>query len=285
MSARHVWAAFWARPFGMPVPPNLFGLAAFGALGALLDPAFLLIGAGLEVAYLLALSASPRFRAAVDGARGGDRQAEGRDQRHQAVWARLARVDQESQAALEARCDEILETLAQRGATSTHADGLARLAWMHLRLLAAREALERVMAGGAAEAGALEAQAAALATRLAAPGLPEELERTLAQQAEVIGQRREAHAEAARRRERVQAELERIRQQVSLVREQVLLATDEAGVASSVDSLSASLDDASRWLSDQQELLGGLDDLTAPPPSSLLGRSRRRTSTSTGASA
>ncbi|MBK9516374.1 MAG: hypothetical protein IPO09_03275 [Anaeromyxobacter sp.] len=285
MSARHVWAAFWARPFGMPVPPNLFGLAAFAALGALLDPAFLLIGAGLEVAYLLALSASPRFRAVVDGARGDDRQAGQRDQRHQAVWARLARVDQEAQAALEARCDEILETLAQRGATSTHADGLARLAWMHLRLLAAREALERVMAGGAAEAGALEAQAAALATRLAAPGLPEELQRTLAQQAEVIGQRREAHAEAARRRERVQAELERIRQQVSLVREQVLLATDEAGVASSVDSLSASLDDASRWLSDQQELLGGLDDLTAPPPSSLLGRSRRRTSTSTGASA
>lgn len=280
MSARHVWAAFWARPLGMPVPPNLFGLAAFAALGALLNPGFWLIGAGLEVAYLLALSRSPRFRAAVDAAAAGDRSAGARDDRHQALWARLARPDQEAQGALEARCDEILEVLAQRGAASSHAEGLARLAWMHLRLLAAREALERVVAGGAAEGHALSAQAAALAKRLSEPGLAEELRRTLTQQAEVIGSRRAAHAEAAARRERVQAELERIRQQVALVREQVLLATDEAGVASSVDALSSSLDDASRWLTDQQELLGGLDDLTSPPPTTLLGRSRRARSAS-----
>jgi hypothetical protein len=283
MSARHLWAAFLARPFGMPVPPNLFGLATFGLLGAFLNPGFWLIGAGLEVAYLVALSGSARFRAAVDAAGGGDRAAGALDARHRAVWARLARVDQESQAALEARCDEILETLGPARA-STHAEGLARLAWMHLKLLAAREALEQVMAGGAAEATGLEAQARKLGARLAAPDLPEELKRTLEQQAEVIQARRDGHAEAARRRERVQAELERIRQQVSLVREQVLLASDEAGVTSSVDSLSASLDDASRWLSDQQELLGGLDDLTSPPPSTLLGRSRRGRTT-TGESA
>ncbi len=279
MSARHVWAAFWARPLGMPIPPNLFGLAAFGALGALLNPGFWLIGAGLEVAYLLALSRSARFRAAVDAA-AGPRTSGARDERHQALWAQLPRPDQEAQGALEARCDEILEVLAQRGATSTHAEGLARLAWMHLRLLAARQALEKVAAGGAAEGHALSAQAAALARRLAEPGLPEELKRTLTQQAEVISSRQAAHAEAGARRERVQAELERIRQQVALVREQVLLATDEAGVASSVDALSSSLDDASRWLTDQQELLGGLDDLTSPPPTTLLGRSRRGRSAS-----
>lgn len=283
MSARHLWAAFWARPLGMPVPPNLFGLAAFGLLGALVNPGFWLIGAGLEVAYLAALARSARFRAAVDAAGSGDRAGAALDARHRAVWSRLARVDQEAQAALEGRCDEILETLGPDRA-STHAEGLARLAWMHLKLLAAREALERVMAGGAAEATSLDAQARALAARLAAADLPEALKRTLEQQAEVIQARRDGHVEAARRRERVQAELERIRQQVSLVREQVLLATDEAGVASSVDSLSASLDEASRWLTDQQELLGGLEDLTAPPPLTLLGRSRRARTT-TGESA
>lgn len=274
MSARHLWAAFWARPLGMPVPPNLFGLAAFGLLGALLNPGFWLVGAGLELAYLVGLSSSARFRATVDAGGAGGRAAGVRDARHQALWGRLARVDQEAQGALEERCDEILETLGQDRAAA-HADGLARLAWMHLKLLAAREALERVMAGGAAEAQALEAQARSLEARLAAKDLPEELRRTLEQQAEVIRERREGHAEAARRRERVQAELERIRQQVSLVRERVLLASDEAGVTSSVDALSASLDEASRWLSDQQELLGGLDDLTAPPPGTLLGRTRR----------
>lgn len=283
MSARHVWAAFWARPLGMPVPPNLFGLAAFGLLGAFLNPGFWLIGAGLEVAYLLGLSRSARFRAAVDadGAAAGG--AGRREARHQALWSRLARVDQEAQGALEARCDEVLETLGPERAAS-HADGLARLAWMHLKLLAAREAVERVMAGGAAEAASLEAQARRLEERLASPDLAEELRRTLAQQVEVIRARRDGHAEAARRRERIQAELERIRQQVSLVREQVLLASDEAGVTSSVDSLSASLDEASRWLADQQELLGGLDDLAAPPPRTLLGRSRQGRTT-TGESA
>ena len=27
------WAAFNAKPLGMPVPPNWFGIAAFGLLG------------------------------------------------------------------------------------------------------------------------------------------------------------------------------------------------------------------------------------------------------------
>lgn len=274
MRARHLWAAFWARPLGMPVPPNLFGLAAFGLLGALLDPGYWLVGAGLELAYLVGLASSARFQAAADAAGAGDRAAGALDGRHQEVWTRLARVDQEAQAALEARCDEILQTLGPARAAA-HADGLARLAWMHLKLLAARASMERVMAGGAAEAGALEAQARSLSGRLAAPGLQEELRRTLEQQAEVIRERQDGHAEAARRRERVQAELERIRQQVALVREQVLLASDEAGVTSSVDALSASLDEASRWLGEQQELLGGLDDLTSPPPRTLLGRTRR----------
>lgn len=280
MSARHVWAAFWARPLGMPVPPNLFGLAAFALLGAFLNPGFWLLGAGLELAYLAGLSSSARFRAAVDAEGAPGRAAGERDARYAAAFGRLARVDQEAQGALEARCQEILETLGPERAAA-HADGLARLAWTHLKLLVARGALERVMAGGAAEAGALEAQARSLEARVAAGGIGDDLKRTLEQQAGVIRERREGHAEAARRRERVQAELERIRQQVSLVREQVLLAAGEGGVAGSVDALSASLDEASRWLTDQQELLGGLDDLTAPPPGTLAG-GRRRGRTSTG---
>ncbi|HKE95227.1 MAG TPA: hypothetical protein VKB34_13025, partial [Povalibacter sp.] len=87
----------------------------------------------------------------------------------------------------------------------------------------------------------------------------------------VIRSRREAHADAQRRRELVDAELERLRQQVSLVREQALLATDEHSVASSLDALSASLNEANRWLKEQRELFAGLDDLTDEPvPAELL---------------
>ena len=59
-------AAFNARPFGMPIPPNWFGVVAFALLGAFVNPGFWLIGAGLEGLYLWALSKNPRFRALVD---------------------------------------------------------------------------------------------------------------------------------------------------------------------------------------------------------------------------
>src|SRR5512142_158391 len=58
--------AFHARPLGMFVPPNWIGLAAFGMLG-FLNPGFWLIGAGLESAYLFALSTSERFQRYVRG--------------------------------------------------------------------------------------------------------------------------------------------------------------------------------------------------------------------------
>ena len=67
MSVARYWlAAFNARPFGMPVPPNWFALAAFGLLGAFVNPGFWIVGAGLELAYLSWLGGSKRFRNAID---------------------------------------------------------------------------------------------------------------------------------------------------------------------------------------------------------------------------
>ena len=59
-------AAFNARPLGMPIPPNWFGIAAFGLLGALVNPGLWLIGLGLEGIYLWSLSRNQRFRNTVD---------------------------------------------------------------------------------------------------------------------------------------------------------------------------------------------------------------------------
>ena len=72
MSAKRSYlaAAFNARPLGMPVPPNWFGVAAFALLGALVNPGLWLIGLGLEGLYLWTLSRHPRFRATVDAEQG-----------------------------------------------------------------------------------------------------------------------------------------------------------------------------------------------------------------------
>ena len=63
-------AAFNAKPLGMPIPPNWFGIAAFGLLGALVNPGLWLIGLGLEGLYLWTLSRNQRFRNAIDAQSG-----------------------------------------------------------------------------------------------------------------------------------------------------------------------------------------------------------------------
>jgi hypothetical protein len=271
MSARRSYlaAAFNARPFGMPVPPNWFGVAGFVLLGALLNPAFLLIGAGVEGLYLWTLSRNERFRATVD-AEGGKQNF---DSRYGSLISTLDNASRQLQEGIEYQALEIVELLARTGATESQITDVRQMAWLHLKLLAARASMLEVISSADREKRALEEQERRVIERLSGTDVSDELRRSLEQQLNVIRSRREAHADAQRRRELVDAELERLRQQVSLVREQALLATDEHSVASSLDALSASLNEANRWLKDQRELFAGLDDLTdEPPPAEMLQR-------------
>jgi hypothetical protein len=264
-------AAFNARPFGMPVPPNWFVIAGFALLGALVNPGFWLIGAGVEGLYLWALSRNARFRSVVDagalrtGAGGSDANS-----RYSMLLQSLGQRSLDLQRELEQKAGEIVTLLKRIGANETQIADVQQMAWLHLKLLAARASLEQVMSVANRDREELETQEKNVSTRLAAAEADADLKRSLAQQLEVIRSRRAAHADAGRRCTLVDAELERLRQQVSLVREQALLATDEQSVATSLDALSASLNEANRWLKDQQEIFAGLDDLTDEPPPELL---------------
>jgi hypothetical protein len=268
-------AAFNARPFGMPVSPNWFGIAAFGLLGAFVDPGFWLMGAGLEGLYLWALMRSARFRAGVD--------AEGRpapswDSRYEALVAHLDGEASGVQDALEEKAAEIVELLARSGAHESQITQVRQMAWLHLKLLAARGSFLVVIEAADREQRDLEEKERRIDARLRAGDADDAddgLRRSLEQQLALIRSRRTAHADAERRRELVEAELERLRQQVSLVHEQALLATDEQSVGQSLDSVSASLNEANRWLKDQRELFAGLDALTDEPPPAELLRPRR----------
>jgi hypothetical protein len=269
MSAQRSYlaAAFNAKPFGMPIPPNWFGVAAFALLGTFINPGFWLIGAGLEGLYLWALSRNTRFRATVDATGGKVNWGA----RYGALISTLDNASRQLQEGIEYQSAEIVDLLARTGATESQSDDVRQMAWLHLKLLAARASMLQVIASADRDKRALEDQERRVIERLAAQDLTDELRRSLEQQLNVLRSRREAHADAQRRRELVDAELERLRQQVSLVREQALLATDEHSVASSLDALSASLNEANRWLKDQRELFAGLDDLTdEPPPAELL---------------
>lgn len=268
----YVAAAFNAKPLGMPIPPNWFGIAAFGLLGALLSPGFLLIGAGLEAAYLYWLSRNQRFRRAVDAA---NWQADPVDQRYQGLLDQIDKSARARQSQVEARASDILRGLQASPMMSGHADSLEQLVWLHLRLLAARASVARVVETASKESVALDAQEAQIVARLQDPSLSPELRRSLEQQKSVIDARQAAHVDAGNRLEHIEAELSRIDQQMALIREQTLLASNQDDLGGALDALSASFNEANRWLSSQRDLLGAFDSME---PQRLPERVLRRAS-------
>jgi hypothetical protein len=261
-------AAFNARPLGMPIPPNWFGIATFGLLGALINPGLWLIGLGVEGFYLWTLSKNARFRATVDAAAGvTDSSAQ-----YDNLLAHLDSTAQSRQYEIETEAAEIVQLLQRSDAHGSQIGDVRQMAWLHLKLLAARAAFLEVIKVADRERKSLDDEEKRCSARLAA-SVDEELRRSLEQQLEVIKSRRAAHADAERRMELVDAELGRLRQQVSLVREQALLATDENNMATSLDALSASLNEANRWLKDQRELFAGIV-MDEPPPADMLASKR-----------
>jgi len=268
---KYLWAAFNARPFGMPVPPNWFGVAAFGLLGALVNPGLWLVGLGVEGLYLWTLTRNERFRATVDAQAGVNDSTS----RYESMLAQMDSESQSHQYAIEREAAEIVSLLQRSEAHASQIGDVRQMAWLHLKLLAARASLEEVADAAERERKALDDQQKRCKDRLAAGDVDDDLRRSLEQQLQVIESRTQAHRDAKRRLELVDAELARLRQQVSLVREQALLSTDENNMAQSLDALSASLNEANRWLKDQHELFSGLDDFTDEAPPADLLASRR----------
>lgn len=269
----YLWEAFKARPLGMPIPPNWFGIAAFGLLGALVNPGLWLIGLGLEGIYLWSLSRNQRFRNTVDAAAG----ITDSTSRYEALLANLDSAAQAHQYEVEREAAEIVNLLQRSGEHASQVGDIRQMAWLHLKLLAARDSFDEVISVADRERRSLDEQERRCRDRLAASDTDEELRRSLEQQLEVIKSRQDAHRDAKRRRELVDAEIARLRQQVSLVREQALLATDENTMAQSLDAVSASLNEANRWMRDQRDIFAGLDHFTDEPPPADLLASRRAT--------
>lgn len=266
--ARRLWAAFTARPLGMPIPPNFFGLAAFGLLGAFLSPGFWLLGAGLEVAYLGWLANHRRFIATLEAE---DAVEDPGERRYRALLEALPENRRNRQQSLERRARDIVALLDADPIMRTHTDSIEQLVWLHLRMLHAGVAIAQVLATARDDATRLQQQEDAIDARLAVADLDPELRRSLEQQKQVIDARQAAHAQAALRAERIDAELARIDQQVALIREHALLSSDEQRIGSSLDALTAAFNEADRWLSSQRDLVGALDlDDTASLPKRVL---------------
>ncbi len=272
----YVAAAFNARPMGMFVAPNWIGLATFGMLGVL-NPGFWVLGAGLEVGYLLTLATNHRFQRTVSARPLSASRGEWND-RINRLTGRLQADDRERHEALAARCRGIIDLQTHGGAEIPHgietqADSLGRLSWTFLRLLVARATIATVVADD--EAGVLETRVKALEREAADESAPSDLRRSLSGQAEILNQRIAQRTEARHKLAFIDAELARIEEQVELIREQAALSTDPELLSRRIDEIAATLGGTGQWIRDQQQVYGAMEDLlTEPPPLSVDARAK-----------
>ncbi|HXW08120.1 MAG TPA: hypothetical protein VD833_23015 [Vicinamibacterales bacterium] len=260
-------AAFNARPLGMFVAPNWIGVGAFGLLG-LLNPGFWVMGAGLELGYLLLLATNPRFQRLV-AARPLTAATAEWNQRIQKLLARLDTADRRLYEALALRCRSIIDLQLHHSASTppgleTQADSLGRLSWMYLRLLVARRTIQHVLGGS--DHAELQKRIAALERQQRSEELSDELRRSLSGQVEILNQRLRQRADGGRKLAFIDAEIERIAQQVELIREQAALSTDPELLSRRIDEITATLGTTGQWIREQQQVYGAMDDLLMEPP-------------------
>ncbi len=267
----YIKAAFNARPMGMFVAPNWIALLGFGLLG-LWNPAFLLFGAAGELAYLYLLSTNRRFQNYVDGTQLRGAASESKE-KLVALLQQLPEPERQRYRLLERRCQTILEQ--QHAGADAMADlqsqgeGLGRLLWIYLRLLASRQAFARLLREvvGAERLGeSLDRRAQRIEAKLRSEGLSEDLRKSLTSQMEILQQRAKTQREAQDKLAFLDAELSRIEQQVELIREQAVLSTDPAAVSSRIDRIAAELSGTNQWIRDQQRVHGQLEEVLEEPP-------------------
>ena len=263
----YVSAAFNARPFGMFVPPNWIGIAAFGLLGVV-NPGFWILGAGVELGYLAFIATNARFQRLVN-ATGSSGAARDWQRRVEGLISRLDAADRRRYEALAARCRTILEPQSH-GSTAleglqVQSEGLSRLLWMYLKLLVARQAIGRVV-DEAEAGGSIERRLRDVEAQLERRDTGDDLRRSLSSQLEILRQRVAQQSEARQKMVFLDAELVRIQEQVELIREQAALSTDPERLSERIDEIAATLGGTAQWIRDQQQVYGAMEDLVADPP-------------------
>jgi hypothetical protein len=256
----YIFAAFNARPWGMPLPPNWAMIAGFGLLG-FLEPGLWIVGLGVELLYLFTLATSSRFQRWVTGKKLASSVKDWQTQLNQEL-SKLNSADRRNYEALAMRARAILQQQGGDPASlKAQAEGLSRLMWIYLRLLMTKRRIEAVIEEAMTE---LERK---LELQMASPKITEDVRKSLSGQLEIVRQRLRSQREAREKLAFLNAELSRVQQQVELIREQAVLTTDPATVSQNIDHIAATLSGTTEWIQEQQKIYGSMEDLlTEPPP-------------------
>lgn len=255
-------AAFNARPWGMFLPPNWLGLAAFGILG-FWEPGFWMLGAGLEMGYLLVLSHQPRFRALVDGEALLTKRLSA-EKTQLLELARLDKARQERFRGLQKKCSRILEDqhlTSDSSLQQIQRDGLGRLQSIHLKLLLVQADMEKMLAESGTDPEFLHAKIENLKAQIESEPTSSELNKSRSAQMEILEKRFRALREGGEKLRFAESELTRIEEQVALIGDEVRLASAPEAIGSQIDRISDGLEETNHWLSEQRKLFADSENI------------------------
>jgi hypothetical protein len=243
---RYLAAAFGVRPRipGLGAfPVNLAGVAAFAAAG-LANPAFWLIGLGVETAFLFGLASNSRFRAVVD-ARGLAPAPERPAPTYEELLRQVGQPERRRLEHLQELLGKILGLYAQFQVdefTSSHnRDALRTLASHFGRLLVAKQNIGRFWDGDPREIGE---EIAGLAVDLKKDGLSPELRASKTRTLEILQARLENQKRKDQALEEIEAELRRIEAQFELALENAAMSAQPSSVSADLNFDLSQLDAA-----------------------------------------
>ncbi len=222
---------------------NALAALGFTILG-LGHPAFWLLGAGLETAYLAALASNPRFQRLIDAqnrSQGALQAQESRDELIQKLdppaRKRLILVEEKSK--------RILQLAREAGASAfdleSQRDALDRILWTYLKLLAGRRHVEA--SRSEATEGDLKRKIADLERNLAAAGESSSLRESQAATLKILQQRLSNLGRFEQTLKQVDSDLARMEAQVDLALENAGLRGSGAAVMANLELASQILDD------------------------------------------
>lgn len=249
------------------VPVNWLYMLGVGVAG-LVNPGFLLIGAGLEVAYLFMVAQDPRFRkwmeAIQEAEASGDYLAKKR-----AMLSGLSHERQQRYLTLEKSCAQLFRAGQNQGPTAQAAvDGVNQLLWVFLKLLVSSQMLE--MHVKSAPRRQIESEIANYQREYdaaAADPAREKIAASLKSTLDIAKKRLANLDTASTQGQFIQAELLRIEQQVALMVQESVLNKDSGALTDRVDDVMGSFTQTHEWMKANAEILGPIqDDLESPPP-------------------
>lgn len=251
----------WRVPLLGKMPLNAIGLGAFVVAG-IANPGFWLLGAALEVAYVMGLASSQRFQKVVQGQRLMAQQ-ETFEQKMYRNYNRLSAQSKSRYQRLYESCGRILgitEALQEddlAGMRGVRSGGLTQLLAIFLRLLTSRELVGDTLSR--IDRRKLEEESQQLEERLAKEPEDSPLRRALQGTLDIQKKRLENFLRAEQSRVLIDAELERIEQHVVLIGEEAATTGNAEDFSTRLDSVTSALSETNRWLEQNAALFGSID--------------------------